>query len=99
MKVKCPRVKNICLFQCRSRMLDLKCNFKNYNLIHLKCSACGLIDENQMHLMQCPMLNQNNIEEAHQTKYIDIFSEDIMQMKAAGKILKTKMTTMFDKYK
>ena len=51
------------LFKCRSRMLEVKCNMKNDHLQDLKCSACGLEDETQMHLLQCEILNQNVNEE------------------------------------
>ena len=57
------------LFQCRSRMLELKCYMKNENLNDCKCSACGLEDENQMHLMQCIKLSHENYEEAHEIVY------------------------------
>ena len=38
------------IFQCRSRMLELKCNMKKENQ-DLTCSACGIEDETQMHLL------------------------------------------------
>ena len=87
------------LFQCRSRMLELKCNMKNSNLKDLKCSACGLEEESQMHLMQCEKLNRDNIEEAHEIKYSDLYSEDLLKIKLAGNYLKSKMKQMFDSYK
>ena len=67
------------LFQCRSRMLELKCNMKNDNFKDLKCSACGREEESQMHLMQCEKLNHDNTEEAHDIKYSDLFSDDIIK--------------------
>ena len=53
------------MFKCRSRMLDLKCNMKNDHLKDLKCSACGLEEETQMHILQCEIINQNDIKETH----------------------------------
>ena len=87
------------LFQCRSRMLELKCNMKNDNFKDLKCSACGREEESQMHLMQCEKLNHDNTEEAHDIKYSDLFSDDIIKMKVAGNYFKSKMKQMFESYK
>ena len=87
------------IFQCRSRMLEVKCKMKNENLKDLKCSACGKEDESQMHLMQCQNLNHDNIEEAQEIRYSDLFSSDILKMKVVGNILKSKMKQMFDSFK
>ena len=87
------------LFQCKSRMLDVKCNMKSENLKDLKCTACGKEDENQMHLLQCESLNQELIGESHEIDYGDLFSDEITKMKVIGNILQSKMKQMFEKFK
>ena len=41
-------------------MLDLKCNSNMINETpsDFKCSACGLEDESQLHVMQCDILTK-----------------------------------------
>ena len=87
------------MFKCRSRMLDLKCNMKNDHLKDLKCSACGLEEETQMHILQCKIINQNDIKETHAIDFTDIFSDDLVKMKAAGKTFMLKMKHLYAKYK
>ena len=43
------------LFKLRSRTLDVKQNFKNQNQ-NPWCTSCGLFQETQGHLLQCPPL-------------------------------------------
>ena len=43
------------LFKLRSRTLDVKQNFKNQNKDPW-CTSCGLFQETQSHLLQCPAL-------------------------------------------
>ena len=45
------------LFKLRSRTLDVKCNFpgKYGNLL---CISCGLFQETQAHLLQCPEISK-----------------------------------------
>ena len=86
------------IFQCRSRMLELKCNMKKDNQ-DLTCSACGIEDETQMHLLLCESLKQNSSDEAHEITYTDLFSDDITKIKGVGNTLKSKMKQMFKSYK
>ena len=57
-------------------MLPLKANMKNYQT-DSRCSACGLSDENQLHLMQCQVLNQYDHKNTHDTDHKKIYSSDI----------------------
>ena len=43
------------LFQLRSRMIDVKTNFKN-NHSDLSCPLCGIKEDDQKHVLECPML-------------------------------------------
>ena len=59
--IKDPRLttrKKQLLFALRSRTLDVKGNFKNQNS-NPWCISCGLFQETQGHLLQCPPLVQN----------------------------------------
>ena len=46
------------LFKLRSRTLDVKQNFKNQQQ-NPWCISCGLFQETQGHLLQCPPLVKN----------------------------------------
>ncbi len=78
-------------FYSRSRMLDLKCNFKS---IHkdLKCRLCGKHEENQEGLLICQLLREQS--DTFTGNYSDIFSQD------RAKICNTPMTlkTKFEKF-
>ena len=66
------------LFQIRTRMLDVKSNFKNKHS-DLSCPLlCGHREDNQQHILECPILLQN-IKDVTTDKinYHDIFSSDI----------------------
>ena len=42
------------LFNLRSRMIDVKANFRSANLDNLWCKLCLLFPETQQHLLECP---------------------------------------------
>jgi hypothetical protein len=59
--IKDPRFntrKKQLLFKLRSKTLDVKQNFKNQNQ-NPWCTSCGLFQETQGHLLQCPALVKN----------------------------------------
>ena len=79
------------LFQLRTRMYPVKLNFKNKVKKHGKnfnCEMCKVYQDDQKHLLQCPIL-KNLVPELKTTsvKYDDIFG-DIDKMVKAGKLLK-----------
>ena len=41
------------LFKLRSRTLEVKLNFPGQH-VNIWCSSCGLFEESQSHLLQCP---------------------------------------------
>ena len=59
------------VFKLRCRATKLKANMKSmYD--SLECTACGIEEENQQHILECSILNQNtNLEEC---KYGKIFN-------------------------
>ena len=49
------------IFKARTRMLEIKENYKNMYKNNMKCRACGLFDETQIHVMnQCQKLHTDN---------------------------------------
>ena len=63
------------LFKLRTRMTELKSNFKNKYFDEV-CSLCKNNDENQSHLMECEILIDEceALKENIHIKYEDIFS-------------------------
>ena len=47
------------LFRLRSRMVEVKENFKNAHKDNLWCRLCQLFKENQQHLLECPVIRVN----------------------------------------
>ena len=75
-------------FAARSRMLDLKCNFKNGKK-DLKCSICEKHDENQEGLLICELL-LDSTERINPNTYSDLFSSDKTKVTMIAKVLKEK---------
>ena len=76
------------LFKFRTRMMELKNNFKN-NYSDLKCKlGCNEIDE-QKHLFECEVLLNNCDILANNVKveYEDIFSEEVSKQINAIRLL------------
>ena len=78
-------------FCARSHMLNVKKNFK-FGKTDLKCSLGCDTMEDQEHILQCPVLKEEN--ENHQINYTDIYSNDPCKVKNVTLILKRK----FDKF-
>ena len=78
------------IFSARSRMLDLKANFKT-GQSDLICSKCLKAEENQKHLLVCPSLADNSImNTSYLPQYEDLFSDEAVKIENIGKILMTK---------
>ena len=80
-------------FHCRSILLQLKTNMKN-NHDEVFCSACGLCDETQLHLLQCKVINKNYKENTHENNHENIYSPDINKMFMVTKVMKHRMKIM-----
>ena len=84
------------LFLMKSRMTDLKWNFKGKYRNDLNCSLCKLnFVESEIHLLQCDQLTcePEILEEMKTIKYDDIFgsiSEQIKAVKIWKKIFKMR---------
>jgi len=69
------------IFKTRSRMLDVKNNYKNKHR-DLKCRMCNNHEEDQMHVLQmCPELQKKRIEAV---TINEIFSENTEILKATA---------------
>ena len=78
------------IFGARSRMLDLKGNFK-IGQSDLMCRKCFTAEETQNHLLVCPSLTDNSIlNTSYLPQYEDLFSDETERIENIGKILMTK---------
>ena len=78
------------IFSARSRMLDLKCNFK-IGQSDLMCRRCLKAEENQKHLLVCPTLADNSIlNTGYQPQCEDLYSDNTDKIENIGKILMSK---------
>ena len=47
------------LFKLRTRMVEVKDNFRNSHTENMWCRLCHLFTENQQHLLECPVIRVN----------------------------------------
>ena len=65
------------LFLLRTRMLDVKINFRNHHS-DLCCPLCGTSEDDQKHNLECSVLLQNITDVAtEKTNYDDIYVNNI----------------------
>ena len=65
------------IFQAKTRMIDVRCNFKNkYTKEDRKCPFGCDFDDSQEHLLLCPNLEEGEICEEI-LDYDDLFSSEI----------------------
>ena len=74
------------LFQLRTRMVDVKANFKNMHS-DVICPVCGISEDEQKHILECQALlcNISDIT-AEKVEYEDIFHSDISKQTSILKI-------------
>ena len=74
------------LFQIRTRMTDLKINFKN-SYTELSCPLCARDDDSQEHVLVCTVLLKNTSFVASGTvEYSHIFHSDVSKQSAITRI-------------
>ena len=71
------------IFKFRTRMVNVKNNFRNKYNQDLKCSLCELEVCDQSHLFRCDKLRE--AWEDFQEKYDDLFCQDLNKLLAVGK--------------
>ena len=75
------------LFEARTRMVDVKTNFKNkYPKNELKCPFKCDADDTQMHLLECEKLETNTLVK-EMPKYQDIFSTNTEKQNKVARML------------
>ena len=78
------------LFQLRSRMIDVKANFKN-KYVNIKCPICKLegSEDTQPHVFECTKLgNQDYVIISDNILYSDIFDDNVEKQIAALNLFK-----------
>ena len=81
------------IFHARSRMLDMKVNFKNRPHSDLLCLTCRAPDslDSQQHLLECPSLMDTEVVNQDEVpKYLDLFSNDIKKQTIVASVLEKK---------
>ena len=81
------------IYHARSRMLDLKVNFKNRKHQDLLCPICLAPDsiDSQEHLLLCPSLTDTVIVNRKEVpKYRDLFCNDVKKQIAVASVLEKR---------
>ena len=87
------------LFSARCRMLDVKANFGNKYKGDINCKlGCDEADS-QEHLLDCPMLNDNDLTEVNSPKYEDLFSSKVEDQLRIALILEDRFSRRKEKTK
>ena len=69
-------------------MIDVLCNYKDGKKT-LQCRACDKFPEDQLHLIQCEKLSENEMI-VNLPNYDDIFSDNVYQLAKIGRLIKSK---------
>ncbi len=79
------------IFKSRTRMLDVKANFKNKYKNKLECRLCGHIEEDQKHILEdCKEVHQDGNENTI-VRRRQIFTENIEELKLTAQKIKRIM--------
>ena len=78
------------IFLLRSRMVDVKANYKGKYFDYL-CTECGKEEETQQHVLECSKLIGKNEMLTYIPNYYDIFSEEVKEQLYVARILRENM--------
>ena len=78
------------IFLLRSRMVDVKANYKGKYFDYL-CTECGKEEETQQHVLECSKLIGKNEMLTYIPNYYDIFSEEVEEQLYVARILRENM--------
>ena len=90
------------LFKIRARMLEVKTNMKGSH-VEYNCDECMIIgsktEDNQPHILNCPIINAGKSQTEKESDYIDIFAMDVTsQINVAKEIMENmKIREIFRK--
>ena len=92
-----PAYKDRSLFKFRTRMNQVRCNFKQ-SFANLSCPLCLVSEDRDEHLLQCVKIKEKcvNIRQNISSKYMDIFSSSIEKMVASVDLLEEAMKVRKD---
>ena len=80
------------IFLLRTRMLEVKANFKNKHA-DLLCVACNGCEETQEHIMSCNELKSRTNVVQDMPIYNDLFGNDLDKKVLVSKLIKENFTT------
>ena len=81
------------IFLLRTRMLEVKANFKNKHA-DLLCVACNVCEETQEHILSCNELkSRTNVVQDMPHYYSDLFGNDLDKKILVSKLIKENFTT------
>ena len=78
------------IFLLRSRMVDVKANYKGKYFDYL-CTECGKEEETQQHVLECSKLIGKNEMLTYIPNYYDIFSKEVEEQLYVTRILRENM--------
>ena len=79
------------LFSLRSRMLDIKCNFKG-KYSNTLCPLCKKEEDSQKHLLVCDQLNEDGILITSLPIYGDLYGPSLDEQVMVSRIIKKQYT-------
>ena len=93
---KLTRLDSSIIFKARSRMLDVKENFKTKNKGEMKCRLCKEADETQRHILEeCMMIHR---DDTFKIKYEDIYEdEDMDKLKETARKVRKSIDKLKEK--
>ena len=77
------------IFHLRSRMVDLKANFRGKHSDWL-CPLCKCDEDSQQHLLVCPELNEEDELVINLPNYNDLFSDNLEDKSNISRILRKR---------
>ena len=79
------------LFQLRTRILDVKENFKHAYPDHV-CPLCGSENDSQQHLLDCVTISEDSSSMIDpNVKYSDLFSNDVSKQAQITRLFRSQL--------
>ena len=82
------------IFKARTHMLNARCNFKT-GLSNINCRhGCSELEE-QVHILQCSSISDNQVSSLNTPDYCELFGHDVKKISTVGRILMTRSKIFF----